>query len=202
MLKRSVLAFALFRDADALGERAQTAPAPPPAGEYTLEPHHTQVLFAINHLGFSTFYGTFSGASGDAETHSGKSIALSQLDVSVPTASVTTINDTLNGELKSADWLDAGAFPTMTFHSTKITMTGAQTADVTGDLTLHGVTRSETLQAKLNTPGVNPMDKAYTVGFEVSGHIKRSDFGVKKYVPLVGDDVQLIISAPFEHKVL
>jgi polyisoprenoid-binding protein YceI len=200
MLKRSVLAFALVVT-PMLSARAQTAPAPPPAGEYTLEPHHTQVLFAINHLGFSTFYGTFSGASGALKLIPGNP-ALSQLDVSVPTASVTTINDTLNGELKSADWLDAGAFPTMTFHSTKITMTGAQTADVTGDLTLHGVTRSETLQAKLNTPGVNPMDKAYTVGFEVSGHIKRSDFGVKKYVPLVGDDVQLIISAPFEHKVL
>ncbi len=198
MLKRSVLAFALVLT-PLLSANAQ--PAPPPAGEYTLEPHHTQVLFAINHLGFSTFYGTFSGASGALKLIPGNPV-LSQLDVSVPTASVTTINDTLNGELKSADWLDAGAFPTMTFHSTKITMTGPQTADVTGDLTLHGVTRSETLQAKLNTPGVNPMDKAYTIGFEVSGHIKRSDFGVTKYVPLVGDDVQLIISAPFEHKVL
>ena len=85
---------------------------------------------------------------------------------------------------------------------TKVTVTGPGTADVTGDLTLHGVTRSETLQAKLNAPGVNPMDKAYTIGFEVSGHIKRSDFGVTKYVPLVSDDVQLIISAPFEHKVI
>ena len=198
MLKRSVLALALFLT-PILSANAQ--PAAPPAGEYTLEPHHTQVLFAINHLGFSTFYGTFSGASGTLKLIPGNP-SLSQLDVSVPTASVNTINDTLNGELKSADWLDAGAFPTMTFHSTKVTMTGPQTADVTGDLTLHGVTHSETLQAKLNTPGVNPMDKAYTVGFEVSGHIKRSDFGVKKYVPLVGDDVQLIISAPFEHKVL
>jgi polyisoprenoid-binding protein YceI len=120
----------------------------------------------------------------------------------VPTASVMTINPTLNDELRSVDWLDAPAFPTMTFHSTKITLTGPGTADVTGDLTLHGVTHSETLRAKLNTPGVNPMDKAYTIGFEVSGNIKRSDFGVKKYLPLVGDDVQLIISAPFEHKVL
>jgi polyisoprenoid-binding protein YceI len=201
MLKRSVLAFALFLT-PMLPAHAQPAPAAtPPAGDYTLEPHHTQVLFAINHLGFSTFYGTFSGASGTLKLIPGNP-AFSQLDVTVPTASVNTINDTLNGELKSADWLDAGAFPTMTFHSTKVTMTGPGTADVTGDLTLHGVTHSETLQAKLNPPGVNPMDKAYTVGFEVSGHIKRSDFGVKKYVPLVSDDVQLIISAPFEHKVL
>ena len=199
MLKCSTLVVALALT-PILSAYAQPSPSqPPPAGVYTLEPHHTQVLFAINHLGFSTFYGTFSGASGTLKLIPGNP-AYSQLDVSVPTASVTTINDTLNGELRGAEWLDATAFPTMTFHSTKITMTGPGTADVTGDLTLHGVTRSETLQAKLNAPGVNPMDKAYTIGFEVSGHIKRSDFGVTKYVPLVSDDVQLIISAPFEHK--
>jgi polyisoprenoid-binding protein YceI len=201
MLKRSALVFVLALT-PAVSGFAQAAPAAqPPAGVYTIEPHHTQVLFGIKHMGFSTFYGSFSGASGTLKLIPGNP-GLSQLDVSVPTASVTTINDTLNGELRSADWLDATAFPTMTFHSTKITVTGPDTADVTGDLTLHGATHSETLQAKLNTPGVNPMDKAYTVGFEVSGNIKRSDFGVKKYVPLVSDDVQLIISAPFEHKVL
>jgi polyisoprenoid-binding protein YceI len=201
MLKRHVLAFAVVL-APTLAAHAQPASAPtPPAGIYSLEPHHAQVLFGIDHMGFSTFYGTFSGASGTLKLVPGNP-AYSQLDVSVPTASVTTINDTLNEELRSADWLDATAFPTMTFHSTKVVVTGPGTADVTGDLTLHGVTHSETLKAKLNTPGVNPLDKAYTVGFEVSGSIKRSDFGVKKYVPLVGDDVQLIISAPFEHKVL
>jgi polyisoprenoid-binding protein YceI len=196
MLKRCVLA-SILALTPLLAAHAQ--PASPPPGIYTVEPHHTQVMFAVNHFGFSTFYGTFSGASGTLKLIPGNA-AFSQLDVSVPTASVNTINDTLNGELRAADWLDATAFPAMTFHSTRITMTGAKSADVTGDLTLHGVTHSETLQARLNTPGVNPMTKAYTIGFEVSGHIKRSDFGVSKYVPMVSDDVQLIISAPFEHK--
>jgi polyisoprenoid-binding protein YceI len=197
MLKRSALILALALGAASV--HAQPAPAAPPSGVYAVEPHHTQVMFGISHLGFSTFYGVFSGASGSL-TLDGGNPAASQLDVSVPTASVTTINATLNDELRSADWLDATAFPAMTFHSTKISLTSPTTADVTGDLTLHGVTRPVTLQAKLNTPGLNPMNKAYTVGFEVSGHIKRSDFGVTKYVPFIGDDVQLIISAPFEHK--
>jgi len=69
----------------------------------------------------------------------------------------------------------------------------------TGNLTLHGVTRPITLHAKLVGGGINPLDKKYTAGFEVSGRIKRSDFGVKTYLPLIGDDVDLIISAGFEH---
>ena len=199
MLKRSALVFALALT-PILSAHAQPAPAgAPPAGVYTIEPHHTQVMFGISHLGFSTFYGAFSGASGSLKLDPANP-AGSQLDVSVPTARVTTINPTLNDELRSADWLDATAFPAMTFRSTRITVTGPGTADVTGDLTLHGVTHSETLRAKFNPPGVNPLTKAYTIGFEVSGSIKRSDFGVKKYLPLVGDDVQLIISAPFEYK--
>jgi polyisoprenoid-binding protein YceI len=70
---------------------------------------------------------------------------------------------------------------------------------VTGNLTLHGVTKPVTLDVKFNGAGTNPLDKKYTVGFEVSGAIKRSDFGVNTYVPLIGDDVKITISAGFEH---
>jgi polyisoprenoid-binding protein YceI len=133
-------------------------------------------------------------------TLDGANPAASNLQVSVPTASVTTLSAKLTDELKSAQWLDAATYPAMTFRSTKVTLTGPDTADVAGDLTLHGVTRPVVLKAKLNRGGVNPMTKAYTIGFEVSGHIKRSDFGVSQYVPLIGDDVELIISAPFERK--
>ncbi len=194
MLKPSALAIALALT-PALAAHAQ----PPPAGVYTIDPRHAQVLFGIVHLGFSTFYGTFSGVTGTLRLDPAHPAA-SQLDVTVPAASLTTINDTLNGELRGADWLDAAAFPTITFHSTRITMTGPTSADVTGDLTLHGVTRPETLHATLTTPGVNPMDKAYTIGFDVGGRIRRSDFGVVKYPKALGDEVRLIISAPFEWK--
>ena len=200
MLKLSTAIAALVLSTVAIMAHAQPASAgAPPSGAYAIEPRHTQVLFAISHLGFSTFYGSFSGATGSMSLD-GANPAVSHLDVSVPTASVTTINATLNDELRSGDWLDATAFPAMTFHSTRIAVTGPDMADVTGDLTLHGVTHQVTLKAKLNTPGVNPMNKAYTLGFEVSGHLRRSDFGVTKDLPFIGDDVQLIISAPFEHK--
>jgi polyisoprenoid-binding protein YceI len=67
-----------------------------------------------------------------------------------------------------------------------------------GDLTLHGVTKSVTLDARFIGSGVNPLDKKYTAGFEITGDIKRSDFGVTKYVPLIGDTVHLSINAAFE----
>jgi polyisoprenoid-binding protein YceI len=178
---------------------ANTDPSLVQSGHYTLDPQHARVLFATSHMGFSTWYGDFAGATGDL-TLDPKNPASASLTVSIPVASVSTTNATLDGELKSADWFDAAKFPTISFKSTKVTLTGPTTALVAGDVTFHGVTRPLTLEASFKASGVNPMSKAVTIGFEVKGTLKRSDFGVTKYVPLIGDDVTLIISAPFEKK--
>ena len=175
------------------------APAAVEAGTYGTEPSHTRILFAVSHMGFSTWYGEFTGASGTLVLDPAK-LASSQVDISVPTASVSTSNAKLDGELKGDQWFDATKFDTIRFHSTRVARTGANTADVTGDLTLHGVTKPVVLKAKFNAAGPNAMTKAYTIGFEVTGDIKRSDFGMSTYVPLISDDVHLIISAPFEKK--
>ncbi len=169
------------------------------AGTFQVEPIHTRVLFKVSHLGFSYWYGDFAGASGTL-TLDPKHPSAAQLDVSLPVASISSINPKLDDELKGADWLDTAQFPTATFTSRKVTPKGAGSADVLGDLTLHGVTKPVTLHVTFNGAGINPMDKAYTAGFEAHGTIQRSAFGVAKYVPLVGDDVELIISAPFERK--
>lgn len=174
-----------------------TSPAAVQSGAYKVEPGHTRVLFSVNHMGFSTWYGDFTGASGSLQLDSARPGA-SRIEISVPTASISTTNTVLDGELKAPDWLDAKTFPTIAFKSRTVTPTGADTADVAGDLTLHGVTKPVTLHARFHGAGANPMSKAYTVGFDVSGHIKRSEFGVTKYVPLIGDDVNLILSAAFE----
>ena len=169
------------------------------AGTYSVEPGHTRVLFAVNHMGFSTWYGDFTGAKGTLVLDP-KAPAQSKLAVTLPTASISTTNAVLDGELKAADWFDAAKYPTITFTSTKVTPTGADTAKVTGDLTLHGVTRPVTLDVKFHGAGPHPMTKAYTVGFDAHGSLKRSDFGVSKYIPVVGDEVEITISAPFEKK--
>jgi polyisoprenoid-binding protein YceI len=177
---------------------AQDAAPAVRSGTYALEPTHTEVLFGVSHFGFSTYYGQFPGASGTL-TLDAANPAASHLDVSIPVAGVWTASAKLVDELKSADWLDAAAYPTITFHSTKVTPTGPTTADVTGDLTLHGVTHPVTLKASFTRGAVFAMTQKYMVGFQVTGDVKRSEFGVSKYVAFgLADDVQLTISAPFE----
>lgn len=174
-------------------------PASVPAGTYALETSHARVAFAIDHMGFSTWYGDFTGAKGSLVLDP-KNIAASKVDVTIPTASISTTNTVVDGELRDPTWFDAAKYPTITFRSTAVTSTGPDTAKMTGDLTFHGVTKPVTLDVKFHGAGANPMSKAYTVGFDAVGSLKRSDFGVTKYVPLVGDKVDLIISAPFEKK--
>jgi polyisoprenoid-binding protein YceI len=176
---------------------ADTDPAKVPAGRYAVETNHTRVRFDLDHMGFSTWYGDFSQVTGAMELNPAN-LGATKLSVTAPTASVSTTNATLDGELKSADWFDAAQFPTVGFKATKVIRTGPATADITGDLTLHGVTRPVVLKAKFHGAGLNPMNKKYTVGFDATGSIKRSDFGVTKYVPLIGDEVDVTISAAFE----
>ena len=183
----------------ALAQAANRDPAKVEAGTYTLDPDHTQVEFGVMHLGFTPYYGRFSDASGKLVL-SPHNPAESKLEVTIPAASISTTSDKLTGELKGADWLDAQKFPDITFRSTQVTPSGAGTAKVTGNLTLHGVTRPVTLDVKLVGSGTNPLDKHYTVGFSATGQISRSEFGVTKYVPLIGDELKLTLSGAFEQQ--
>ena len=182
----------------ALAQQAPTKDAAKvEAGTYSVEPVHTRVTFGVSHMGFSTYYGEFRDASGTLTLDPKKPDA-SAIDIKVPAASVTVPNDKLDGELKSDQWLDAAKYPDIGFKSDKVVKTGPDTAKVTGDFTLHGVTKPLTLNVKFNAAGTNPLSKAYTAGFDATGKIKRSDFGVKTYVPLIGDEVDIVISAAFE----
>ncbi|CAN5371732.1 YceI family protein [soil metagenome] len=176
---------------------ASTNPATVTAGTYAVEPGHTRVQFSVLHMGFTNWNGDFTGVSGSLILNP-KNVAASKLDISIPVASVTTTNAKLDGELKSADWFDAEGFPTIHFVSTKIVRVAGNKATITGNLTFHGVTRPVVLAAVFNGAGVNPMDKNYTVGFDATTKILRSDFGVKTYVPVVGDETTIHISAAFE----
>ena len=181
----------------ALSQVASQDPQSVKPGAYKVDPYHTQVTFSVSHFGFTEFSGFFSGASGTLRLDPAKP-SDSKLNVSIPVQSVATTVSKLDDELKGPQWLDPAQFPAATFASTKITPTGRGAATITGNLTLHGVTRPITLEAHMVGTGVNPLTKAVTVGFEASGTIKRSEFGVKTYVPLVGDDVRLTIAGAFE----
>lgn len=194
-----ILAAAALLTVPALAQMAKVEPTKVEAGTYKVDPNHTQVVFGVNHFGFTTYYGSFSDASGTLDLNPAKPEA-SKLDVSVKTGSVLVPSAKLLDELKGDKWLDATQFPDATFKSTKVTKTGANTATVAGDFTLHGVTKPITLSVTYVNAGPNPVSKAYTAGFEAKGKIMRSDFGVKTFVPLVGDEVDLMISGAFEHQ--
>jgi polyisoprenoid-binding protein YceI len=197
ILAATVLVASLAVSAPIVAQQANTVAAQAQAGNYAIDPSHTLVRFTVDHFGISEFFGTLPGATGTLSLDP-KSLAATKLDVSVPVASVSTTNKTLDEELVSADWFDAAKYPTMRFVSTKVVKTGAGTADVTGNLTLHGVTRPVTLKATFKAAAINPMKKVYTLGFNATGTIKRTEFGVSKYAPLVSDDTQIAITAAFE----
>jgi len=167
------------------------------AGSYKVETHHTLAEFTVNHFGFTDFFGVIPGATGTL-TLNPKALAETQLDVSLPVDAISTTNSVLDGELKGVEWFDGAQFPTIHFVSTKVVRTGPAAAKIYGNVTLHGVTKPLVLDAHFHGAGVNPLDKAYTVGFDATGVLNRSDFGVAKYVPLVSDEVRLKITAAFE----
>lgn len=167
------------------------------AGTYQADPNHTQAVFSLLHFGFTPFYGIFAGTTGTLRLDPAQ-LSDSQLDLSLTVDSLITTVPILTQELKGDQWFDVAKFRTATFVSTKIERTGAASARVTGDMTLHGVTKTEVFAVHLVGAGVNPLSKAYTVGFEATGTIKRGDFGIKTYLPAVGDDVTLRIVGAFE----
>jgi len=177
--------------------QATHTPSEVQGGNFAVDTYHSQVGFTLSHMGFSNFSGRLSSVTGTLSLADGDRSA-SKLSVSIPAKTFSTSLEKLDGELTSADWFDAAKFPTITFTSTKVTPTGPDSATITGDLTLHGVTKPITLTAHFVGAGANPLTKKYTVGFDATGTVKRSDFGVTKYVPLIGDEVELSLHGAFE----
>jgi polyisoprenoid-binding protein YceI len=175
---------------------SSTNPEAVKAGTYRVEPFHTQVGFAISHFGF-TVSGLFSGASGRLQ-YDPANVSVSRLEFSIPVHSLRTTVPPLSEQLKGKQWFDAARFPTVTFTSTQVTVTGKDAFTIVGNLTLHGVTKPVTLNARLVGSSTNPLDKAVTVGFKATGTIKRSDFDLKQYLSLLGDEVRLTIDGAFE----
>ena len=193
----SSVAVALIAASGALA--ASTAPtlSTVKAGTYKVESYHTQVGFSLSHFGFTNYSGLFSGATGSLRLDPANPAA-SKLEVTIPVQSLLTTVPVLTDELKGEKWFDATKFPQATFTSTHIAVGANGEATIEGTLTLHGVTKPVVLHAHLLGAGVNPIDKAYTVGFEATGTLKRTDFGVSLYAPALGDEVQLSIAGAFE----
>ena len=188
--------FALAGAAHADG--VSTDPKKAPAGAYQVETHHTLVLFAIPHLGLTDYYGRFEKISGTLNFNPGAP-EKSSVDVSIDTSSANVMSAELINELVGPAVFDSAHFPTATFKSTSIERTGSTTGKMTGDLTIHGVTKPVTFDVTFNGGLQAPIGNSYEIGFHATSTVKRSDFGLDKMMwkSFVGDDVKLIIEALF-----
>ena len=161
---------------------------------YTIDPSHTQTVFSWNHLGFSNPTANFDRIEGTI-TYDAADASKSSVDVTIATDSINSHVTKFDEHLKSDDFFDVAKFPTATFKSTKVEKGAAEGKfKVSGDLTIHGVTKPVTIDATLNGAGEHPMSKQPAIGFDGSLKIKRSDFGLGKNAPYVSDEVSIRIT--------
>ncbi len=157
---------------------------------------HTQVLFAYDHMGLSNNMGVIAGPTGTL-TLDPKNPSAATVSVEFPVANIRTGVSALDEHLMKPDFFDGAKFPTAKFVSTGVKVEGT-TADITGNLTIKGITKPVTLDAQFYGAGANPMNKKENVGFSATTAIKRSDFGMGGFVPVVGDEIELKIVAAFQ----
>jgi len=160
-------------------------------GTYEVDPAHTHVVFSINHIGFADTRGQFRKVSGTFMLDP-DNLEKSGADIVIDTGSIDTNHGDRDDHLRTADFFDAEKFPTISFKSTRVKRTGESTAKLTGDVTLHGVTKPVTLDVVLRNAGPHPFDpKVYRTGWSAETTILRSDFGMEFGLPLIGDEVTL-----------
>ncbi len=160
---------------------------------YSIDPTHTQVHASYLHAGFSNIAIRFNTVEGEFQFDAAKP-ENSSLNVKVPLSSLDTGVEKFDVHLASPDFFDTAKFPEATFKSTKVTAAGKGKLKLLGDLTIHGVTKAVTFDVTINSIAPHPMRKSPSAGFDAVAKIKRSEFGLGKYVPMVSDDVALRIT--------
>ena len=160
---------------------------------YKLDPEHTNVIASWSHFGYSHPSANFGAASGTV-VYDAANPEKSSVEVRLPLSGLDTFVPALDEHLKSADFFDAAKFPAATFKSTRVEALGKGRFKVMGTLTIKGIGKSVTLDAKLNTVGIHPMTKQQSIGFDATATVKRSDFGMGMYAPAVSDEISLRIT--------
>lgn len=163
------------------------------AETYDIDPTHSQVMFTYSHLGFSNITARFDTIEGEV-SYNPANVEASTVKAAVTIASVSSGVPDLDAHLKRDDLFDAEKFPVATFQSTAVAGAGEGKLRVTGDLTIHGVTRETTFDVAVNRIGEHPMRNKPAAGFDAVATIKRSDFGIDKYVPNISDEVTIRIT--------
>ncbi len=159
------------------------------SGAWSLDPTHSVVEFSVRHLGISSIRGRFTDVSAKLEV--GGELDQSALSAEVGMASVTTGDENRDGHLRSTEIFDVESQPKMGFTSTAITDAGDGRYQVTGDMTINGTTKSETLDVTFGGMESNPLDGSTRAGFNATGSIDRTAYGIDWNVPLPGGGAML-----------
>lgn len=169
------------------------------AAKYTVDQSHTTIGFVVSHLVISKVRGNFQEFEGSVEIND-KTKEVSNVQATIQTASINTNNTKRDNHLRSSDFFKADEFPTITFNSTQVKKTGDKTYEVTGDLSIRGVTKQVTLTGEL-LGMIDSPNMGKRAGFVAEGTINRNDFGVSwsrmldTGGPVVGNEVTLTIEA-------
>lgn len=162
------------------------------ADNYTIDPDHTSVLLKANHIGFSNVYLMVKDVQGEFSFDK-EHPENSSVEVTMQASSIDGFVPKLNEHLQTPDFFNTEAFPVITFASTGIEVTGKNTATISGDLTIKGLSQPATLNVTFNKEGENPFTKDMRAGFSATGIIKRSDYGIEYALPAVADEVGIAI---------
>jgi polyisoprenoid-binding protein YceI len=161
------------------------------ADVYDIEPNHTYPRFEYNHLGISTHHGQFDKTWGKIVLD--RAAKTGSVDITVDMSSINMGSSKLEDHLRGDEYFDVAKFPVMTFKSTNLKFNGDVPVAADGELTLHGITKPLTLTITNVECKIHPMVKKEDCGAEVTSTLKRSDFGISKLTPMVGDEVTLHI---------
>lgn len=167
-------------------------------GAYVLDKDHASLIFEINHLGFSTFLGSFDNFEASLDFDP-ENVANSSLEVIVDITSLDVNLPEFEEELLGSNWFDAENFPQAIYRTTSLTGQEGNIYTFEGEMTLHGVTAPMTLNVEFNGGGRNFLTRSYTLGFEADATFLRSDFGVDRFTNFgVGDEITLNINVEFQ----
>lgn len=176
-----------------------------PAGAYTLDKSHASLIFRVSHLGYSNYTGRFLNYDATL-TFNPENPASMDFNGTVDPTSLTLDNPPAGfvAELLGPTWFDTAKYPVMSFKTTSVTVTGPNTAELTGDFTMHGATKPLTLSVTFNGGYAgNIYDPQARIGFSAHGTLKRSDYGLAYGIPAPGtnmgvsDEVELTLESEF-----
>lgn len=174
------------------------------AGTYQTDPAHTLVGWRVNHFGFNDYFGSFGDAEGTL-TMDPADPSAAKVDVTVPITSVSVVSAGLRDHLLRAgenggkpDFFGPEPAPARFVSDSVAVNEDGTSASIMGQLTMNGITRPVTIEAEFTGAGAHPRSQVATIGFEGTTTIRRSEFGIDTAIPMVSDEVELMISAAFE----